>query len=91
MAKFRESELTNYLKDFENKTKIELKFERGLEGKMILEEGTVKYDRDFGFINIKGKQAEFRINTTLVDVYEKNDDEISIYIESIVLKIKNLD
>ncbi len=87
MAKFRENDLTNILKNFKNKTKIQLKFECGLEGKMILEDATVIYDRDFGFINIKGKEAEFRINTTLVHAYEKNDNEISIYLESIILKI----
>ena len=90
MSKFREKELSENLKKFERKTKVELGFERGLEGNMILEEATVTYDEEYGFIYIKSKEAEFKINTTLVDNYEKNNTEISIYVESIVLKIRNL-
>ena len=90
MPKFRESELTQNLKNFETKTKIELKIERGFDGKIILEDATVKYDAEYGFINIESKNAKFKINTTLVEEYQNNNDEIAIYMESMILKIKNI-
>ncbi len=88
MSKFRESELTKNLKNFEMKNNIEIKLERGLEGKIILKDATVKFDEECGFINIKSEDTEFKINTTLVDEYQKNNDEILIYVESIIFKIK---
>ena len=88
MSKFRESELTKNLKNFEMKNNIEIKLERGLEGKIILKDATVKFDEEYGFINIKSEDTEFKINTTLVDEYQKNNDEILIYVESIIFKIK---
>lgn len=90
MPKFRESELTQNLKNFEAKTKIEIKFERGFDGNIILEDAIVKYDQEYGFINIEGKNVKFKINTTLVEEYQNNNDEIAIYMESMILKIKNI-
>lgn len=90
MSKFREIDLAKNLKKFENNTNIELLFEKGLNGKIILEKATIKYDEQYGFINIEGKNAEFKINTTLVEKYENNNDQIEINMESILLKIKKV-
>ncbi len=90
MAKFKESELTENLKEFQNKTTIELEFEKSIEGKLKLEETTVKYDEKRGFINIKSKDSSFKVNTTLVYGYEKIKGEISIDLESILLRIKKV-
>lgn len=90
MAKFKESELTENLKEFQNKTTIELEFEKSIEGKLKLEETTVKYDEKRGFINIKSKDSNFKVNTTLVYGYEKVKGEISIDLESILLRIKKV-
>ena len=91
MTKFRESDLTENLKNFETETKTEIKFERGLDGRMILEDATIKYDADVGFINIQSKNAELKINTTLVDEYKKNNDEIIINLENIMVKMRKID
>ena len=90
MSKFREIDLAKNLKKFENNTNIELLFEKGLNGKIILEKATIKYDEQYGFINIEGKNVEFKINTTLVEKYENNNDQIEINMESILLKIKKI-
>ena len=90
MAKFKESELTENLKEFQNKSTIELEFEKSIEGKLKLEETTVKYDEKRGFINIKSKDSSFKVNTTLVYGYEKIKGEISIDLESILLRIKKV-
>ena len=90
MSKFREIDLAKNLKKFENNTNIELLFEKGLNGKIILEKATVKYDNQYGFINIEGKNVEFKVNTTLVEKYENNNDQIEINMESILLKIRRI-
>ena len=54
MAKFNENELTEKLKEYENKGNIRLKLERGLDGKIELEDATVIYDEKTGFIKISG-------------------------------------
>ena len=51
MAKFSEKELTTYLKDFENVEKIELEFEKSIDGKAILSDACVRYDDKYGYIN----------------------------------------
>lgn len=90
MAKFRENELTENLKEFEKETTIELIFEKSIEGKMILENATVKYDDKIGYIYLKSKNGDFKINTTLVYGYEKIKDEIDIDLETTLLKIKKV-
>ena len=50
MAKFNENELTEKLKEYESKGNIRLKLERGLDGKIELEDATVIYDEKTGFI-----------------------------------------
>ena len=44
MAKFNENELTEKLKEYENKGNITLELERGLDVKIELEDATVIYD-----------------------------------------------
>ena len=75
MARFKESELTEKLQEFKNKKNIELEFEKSIEGKMKLEEATLKYDREYGYIIIESKNCKLKINTTLVTGYEKIKDE----------------
>ena len=84
MAKFNENELTEKLKEYENKGNIRLKLERGLDGKIELEDATVIYDEKTGFIKISGKNCEIEINTTMVC---KNGNEIKIDLEEIMLKL----
>ena len=72
MAKFNENELTEKLKEYENKGNITLELERGLDGKIELEDATVIYDEKAGFIKISGKNCEIEINTTMVCKYEEN-------------------
>lgn len=88
MAKFKESELTENLQEFQNKDTIELEFEKSLEGKIKIEDAIINFDNKRGYINIEGKDSKFKINTALVYGYEKLKDEIQIDLESILLKIK---
>ena len=88
MSKFKEYELIQKLHEFQNPTNIELEFEKDMDGKIILENATAKYDSKLGFINIESKNVKFKINTTLVYGYEIINDVIQISLESLVLKIK---
>ena len=88
MKKFKEFELTENLKDFQEKTKIEIEFDISINAKLILEGATVKYDSKNGFIDIEGENAKFRINTTLVYGYGIENDEIHIDLETLLIKIK---
>jgi len=83
MAKFNENELTEKLKEYESKGNIRLKLERGLDGKIELEDATVIYDEKTGFIKISGKNCEI----TMVCKYEENGNEIKIDLEEIMLKL----
>ena len=87
MAKFNENELTERLKEYENQSKINLEFERGIDGKIEIEEAKIKYNEQTGFIEIIGKQCDIQINTTMVCGYEKTENEIKIDLEEIMLKI----
>lgn len=71
MAKFRENELTEILKEFKENSKVELEFERSVDGTITLEDANITYDSKYGFININSKNGQFKINTTLVYNYEK--------------------
>ena len=62
--------------------------EKSIDGKVKLEEATIKYDEKRGFINIENKDSNFKINTTLVYGYLKTEEEIQIDLETILLKIK---
>ena len=87
MAKFNENELTEKLQEYKEKAKIELEFERGIDGKIGIENGTVEYDKQKGFIKITGNNCELEINTTMVLGYEKDDGKIIIDLDTVVLKI----
>ena len=90
MAKFGEKELTENLKDFESNTQIELEFEKNIDGKIVLENATIKYDEKYGFINIISNSGSFKINTTLVFGYERIEDEIIINLDTLILKIRKV-
>ena len=90
MEKFKESELTKNLQPFQEKTTIELEFEKSINGKLILEDTTVNYDYKNGFINIESKNGNFKINTTLVYGYGKENKEIYIDLESLLIKLKKI-
>ena len=63
--------LSENLKEFENKTTIEIEFEKSIDGKVKLEEATIKYDEKRGFINIENKDSNFKINTTFRIIRQK--------------------
>ncbi len=90
MAKFKESELTENLKEFENKATLELEFEKSIEGKLKLEEARVRFDDKKGYIYIESKNSKFKINTTLVFGYEKIKEEIDIDLDTVLLKIRKV-
>ena len=43
MSKFKESELSENLKEYQDKCNIEIEFEKSLNGKINLEDATVEY------------------------------------------------
>lgn len=88
MAKFTEKELTENLKDFADKTELELEFEKGIDGKVLLSNAKIEYDEKYGYIYITSDRGSFKINTTLVCRYEKVENEIDIDLESLLLKIR---
>ena len=73
MVKFNENELTKILKDFEDKSKIKLGFEKGIEGKIEVEDASIGYDYKNGHIFIKGTNCDLKINTSMVCGYEKGE------------------
>ncbi len=87
MAKFNENELTEKLKEYENQPKINLEFERGIDGKIEIEDAQINYKEQAGFIEIVGKKCDLQINTTMVCGYEKTENEVKIDLEEIMLKI----
>lgn len=87
MAKFNENELTENLKEYNEKAKISLEFEIGIEGKIELNDASAMYNKQTGFINISGNNCNLKINTTMVNKYEKVNNEIKIDLETIILKI----
>ena len=88
MKKFKEFDLNENLQEFQEKTTIELNFERSIDGRFKLEDATIKYDEKKGFINIDSKNGNIKINTTLVYSYGKENEVIHIDLDSILLKIK---
>lgn len=87
MAKFNENELTEILKEFENSKIINLEFERAIDGKIELDDATITYNYETGFVKIISANCNLNINTTMVCAYEKKDNEVKIDMENIVLKI----
>ncbi len=90
MSKFREKDLPEILEEFQNKSTVKIEFENNLSGNIILENVTIKYDKKIGFINIEGINTNLKINTTLVYMYEKDDNNIKIELESLMIIIKKL-
>ena len=88
MKKFREFDLNENLQEFQEKGTIEIEFDRNIVGKIKLKEAVVKYDEKKGYINIDSKNGNFKINTTLVYGYGKEDDAIYINLDTISLTIK---
>ena len=74
MKKFKEFDLNENLQEFQEKTTIELNFERSIDGRFKLEDATIKYDEKKGFINIDSKNGNIKINTTLVYSYGKENE-----------------
>ena len=90
MSRFREKDLPEILKEFQNKCNVELEFENNLSGNVILKDVTIKYYEEIGFINIEGKDTDLKINTTLVYFYEKDNNIIKIELETLVMYIKKI-
>lgn len=90
MSKFREKDLPEILEEFQNKSTVKIEFENNLFGNIILENVTIKYDEKIGFINIEGINTNLKINTTLVYMYEKDNNNIKIELESLMIIIKKL-
>ena len=88
MSKFREKDLTEILKEFQNKSTIKIEFENDLSGSITFENVNIKYDEKVGFINIEAKNANLKINTALVYKYEKENNCIKIELESLIIYIK---
>ena len=88
MEKFREQELDERLKFFENKADFEIELERSITAKMKLKNASICYDHETGFINIVSEDGIFKVNTTLVYKYETLEDGIKIDLETVVMKIK---
>ena len=88
MKKFKEFDLSQNLQDFKEKASIELEFEQSLTGKLIFEEATVKYDRENGYINLESKNGNLKINTTLVYGYAKEENQININLDDLLIKIR---
>ena len=88
MLRFREKCLNEILKEFDNRSMIEIEFENNLSGSILLKDANIKYDEKLGFINIKGRNIKLKINTTLIYRYEKDKNSIKIELESLVIYIK---
>lgn len=87
MAKFNENELTEKLKEYEENAKINLEFERGIDGKIEIDNASVKYNHQTGFIKIFGEKCDLQVNTTMVCGYEKIGNVIKIDLDTVMLKI----
>ena len=88
MSKIKESELENFLKQFDNRKIIEIEFDENLEGKIRVEEPIIEFEDRTGFLTIKGKMIFLKINSTLVYKYEEINNEFKIELEGLKLNIK---
>ena len=84
MTKFKEKDLNEILKEFQDNNIIDIEFENNLSGKITIKDSTIKYDKKTGFINING------INTTLVYMYEKDKSSIKIDLDTLIINIKKI-
>lgn len=90
MLKFKEKDLYENLKEFENNCNIEIEFENNLSGSIALNNVTIIYDEKTGFININGTNTKLKINTTLVYKYIKEKYKIIIVLDTLTLSIKKI-
>ena len=90
MSRFKEKDLNEMLKEFDNKSMIEIKLENSLSGSILLKDATIKYDEKLGFINIEGKNTKLKINTTLVYSYEIKNSIIKIELDYLMVYIKKI-
>ena len=88
MSKIKESELENFLKQFDNRRIIEIEFDENLEGKIRVEEAKITFDNKNGFLIIEGNMFYLKINSTLVYRYEEINNEFKIELEGLKLNIK---
>ena len=88
MKKFKERELPEKLQEFQDKKVVEIEFDKSISGKLKLEETIIIYDSKNGYINIKSKNGNIIINTTLVYGYGIEDEDMYIDLESLLIKIK---
>ena len=90
MTKFKEKDLNEILKEFQDNNIIDIEFENNLSGKITIKDSTIKYDKKTGFININGINTSLKINTTLVYMYEKDKSSIKIELDTIIINIKKI-
>ena len=90
MSRFKEKDLPCVLQEFQNKCTVKLEFENNLSGNVLLKEVIIKYDEKTGFICIMGKAVNLEINTTLIYIYEKENDFIKIELETLIIYIKKI-
>ena len=90
MSRFKEKDLNEMLKEFDNKSMIEIKLENSLSGSILLKDATIKYDEKYGFINIEGKNTKLKLNTTLVYSYEIKNSIIKIELDYLMVYIKKI-
>jgi outer membrane protein assembly factor BamB len=87
MKRIKESELNEHLKEFQN-TNLQIEFENEISGKIVVENGTVNFNREDGYIYINYDKGTLKINTTLVTGYEVEKKLFSIQFETLIIKIK---
>lgn len=51
MKRIKENELNEHLKEFQN-TNLQIEFENEISGKIVVENGTVNFNREDGYIYI---------------------------------------
>lgn len=90
MTKFKEKDLNEILKEFQDNNIIDIEFENNLSGKITIKDSTIKYDKKTGFININGINTSLKINTTLVYMYEKDKSSIKIDLDTLIINIKKI-
>ena len=88
MSKIKECELENFLKQYENKNKLEIEFDVNIEGKIKVEDAKIKFDNKNGFLVIEGNKFYLKINSALVNRYEEINNEFNIELDGLKISIK---
>ena len=73
MISIKERDLKEALKDFRNKD-ILIELNDGIEGNIYIQNASVIYDEENGYINIIGKEQKLRLNTTVLYRYQISED-----------------